>query len=188
MMPLPLFFHLAIISWRKLDLVKLPALLCPPCAGFPPIPHLVSEAASVSPSPCVFSLPLIQLLRHAGVVFAWWVDRKRQWPGDAFGSVRDFVSSCWGYKLRVHRSSYPTVKWTPWESNASGICFVCLADIKEMTASWILKPCERRWAPLNKQQTVIFCSLFFKGKLALQQLPNGCSEIKCWNAVCVQKK
>lgn len=108
-----------------------------------------------------FSLPLIQLLRHAGVVFAWWVDRKRQWPGDAFGSVRDFVSSCWGYKLRGHRSSYPTVKWTPWESNASGICFVCLADIKEMTASWILKPCKRSWAPLNKQQTVIFCCLSF---------------------------
>lgn len=184
MMPLPLFFHLAIISWRKLDSAKLPASLWIPTYSA----TLVSEAASASP----LSPPLVQLLRHAGVVFAQWVDRKCQWPGDAFGSVRDFVSSCWGYKLRGRGSSYPIVKWTPWESNASGICFVCPADIKEMTASWILKACKRGQAPLGEQRAVfflgfpsaVFCFYFFKGELATAaQWVFG----DCGNTGCVQK-
>lgn len=52
-MPLPLFFHLAIISWRKLELGEIAFYALPSLRQIPTYPALVPEAASVSPRRCV---------------------------------------------------------------------------------------------------------------------------------------
>lgn len=64
-MPLPLFFHLAVILRRKLELVKLPpsALPVPDSCR----PHLAGLPLYLPVT--AFSSLLIQLLRHVGVVF-----------------------------------------------------------------------------------------------------------------------
>lgn len=60
-MPLPLFFHLAVILRRKLELVKLL-----PCARFSPSSHVVSQAGSISPSHCYFFSSHSASEAHAG--------------------------------------------------------------------------------------------------------------------------
>lgn len=66
-MPLPLFFHLAVILQRKLELVKLP----PSALSVPEFFHPLSSSHRLPQYLLVtaFSFLLIQLLRHVGVVF-----------------------------------------------------------------------------------------------------------------------
>lgn len=66
-MPLPLFFHLAVILQRKFELLKLPpsALTVPDSYH----PRSSSHRLALYLQVAAFSTPLIQLLRHVVVVF-----------------------------------------------------------------------------------------------------------------------
>lgn len=66
-MPLPLFFHLAIILQSKLELVKLPPSALPVPDSYHP--RFSSHRLALYLLVAAFSSLLIQLLRHVGVVF-----------------------------------------------------------------------------------------------------------------------
>lgn len=66
-MPLPLFFHLAIILQSKLELVELPPSALPVPDSHHP--RSSSHRLALYLLVAAFSSLLIQLLRHVGVVF-----------------------------------------------------------------------------------------------------------------------